>query len=325
MLTGTVPTVTVAGVIELSVGAGAGVMRNSAAFEYVLPPAHTSISAVPAMAIDDAGTAAVNCVELISAVVRTCAFHRTVAPAKKLDPVTVSVNDGPPAVTEVGASAVIAGVPFTVSVRLFDVGNPGRDTDTASEPVFAIKAAGMFTRILPASTRIDCKSDPATCTAVPLTNPAPDIARVNEGPPASTVVGLSLSMRKAGDTVKTSALETVAVGLLTLTGTVPSFATRAADTGAMIWVGVTKLALRTVLPKFTVVPGTNPLPAMASVNPASPTAARAGEIELIEYCSMASGRLLDGAPAGGVSVIATDPGEAIRDAGICAVNWVVLT
>ena len=138
MLTGTVPTVTVAGVIELSVGAGAGVMRNSAAFENVLPPADTSISAVPAVAIDAAGTAAVNCVELISAVVRACAFHLTVAPAKKLEPVTVSVNDGPPAATEVGDRAVIAGVPVTVRVRLFDTGNPGRETDTASEPVLAI-------------------------------------------------------------------------------------------------------------------------------------------------------------------------------------------
>src|ERR1035438_2169360 len=98
MLTGAAPTVIVAGVIELSMGAGAGVMRNSVAFEYVLPPAHTSISAVPAVAISAAGTAAVNCVELISAVVRACAFHRTVAPSKKLVPVTVSVNAGPPAV-----------------------------------------------------------------------------------------------------------------------------------------------------------------------------------------------------------------------------------
>jgi hypothetical protein len=122
----------VAGVIELSVGAGAGVMRNSAAFENVLPPADTSISAVPAVAINAPGTAAVSCVELSSAVVRACAFHRTVAPARKLDPVTVSVTDEPPAVTEVGDRAVIAGVPFTERVRLFDVGNPARDTDTAS-------------------------------------------------------------------------------------------------------------------------------------------------------------------------------------------------
>jgi hypothetical protein len=69
MLTAAAPTVTVAGVIELSVGAGAGVMRNSVAFENVLPPAHTSISAVPAVAINVAGTAAVNFVEPISAVV----------------------------------------------------------------------------------------------------------------------------------------------------------------------------------------------------------------------------------------------------------------
>src|ERR1017187_3099158 len=175
MLTAAAPTVTVAGVIELSVGAGAGVMRNSVAFEYVLPPAHTSISAVPAVAIDVAGTAAVNCVEPISAVVSACAFHRTVAPAEKLDPVTVSVNDGPCATTELGASAVIAGVPFTARVRLFDWENPGRDIVTASEPVLAINAAGTFTRISLASTRIAAKTDPPTFAVVPLTNPAPDI------------------------------------------------------------------------------------------------------------------------------------------------------
>src|ERR1035441_2841745 len=325
MLTGPVANVSVAGLIELSMGAGAGVMRNSVAFENVLLSADTSIIAVPAVAIDAAGTVAVNCVGLISAVVRACAFHRTVAPAKKLEPVTVSVNDGPPAVTEAGDRAVIAGVPVTVRVRLFDVGNPGRDTDTASEPVLAINAAGMFTRISPASTRIDGKFDPATFTVVPLTNPAPDIARVNEGPPTSTAVGLSVSMRKAGVTVKISALETVAVGLLTLTGMVPSFAIRSAVTGAVIMVGVTRLALRTVLPKFTVEPATKPLPAMASVNPASPTLARVGVIELIEYFSMASERLLDGAPSAVATVIATNPGEAISEGGICAVNWVVLT
>src|ERR1035441_6378045 len=90
------------------------------------------------------------------------------------------------------------------------MGGPG------SVPVFAINAAGMFTRISLASTRIAGKSDPLTCAVVPLTNPAPDIVRVNEGPPTSTAAGLSWSMRKAGDTVKTSALETVPVGLLTL-------------------------------------------------------------------------------------------------------------
>src|ERR1019366_6849937 len=279
MLTGTVPTVTVAGVIELSVGAGAWVMRNSPASEYVLPPADTSISAVPAVAIDAAGTAAVNCVELISAVVRACAFHRTVAPSRKLDPVTVSVNDGPCATTEVGARVVIAGVPFTVRGRLFDVGNPGRDTDTASEPVLAIKAAGTSTRISLASTRIVGKVEPPTFAVVPLTNPAPDIARVNEGPPTSTLSGLRVSMWNAGDTVKTSELETVPVGLLTLTGTLPSFATRLAETGATTSVGVTRLALTTVLPKFTEEPGTKPLPPMVSVNPAPPAVARAGESE----------------------------------------------
>src|ERR1039458_5914074 len=207
MLTGTVANVTVAGVIELSMGAGAGAMRSSAAFEYVLPPPHTSISAVPAVAIDAAGTAAVNCVGLSSAVVRACAFHRSVAPAEKFEPVTVSVNDGPPAVTEVGARAVIAGVPFAVRVRVFDVGNPGRDTDTASVPVFAINAAGMFTRISLASTRIAGKSDPLTCAVVPLTNPAPDIVRVNEGPPTSTAAGLSWSTRSYTDEAISSGIE----------------------------------------------------------------------------------------------------------------------
>jgi hypothetical protein len=80
---------------------------------------------------------------------RSCAFHRTAAPAKKPDPDTFSVKDAPLAITEAGSRAVIAGKALTVRVRLLDGESPGRSSATVSEPVRAIVPAGTVTTILP--------------------------------------------------------------------------------------------------------------------------------------------------------------------------------
>ena len=89
--------------------------------------------------------------------------------------------------------------------------------------------------------------------------------------------------------------------------------------------GVTTLALRTVLPKFTAEPAMKPLPVMPSVNAASPTLARDGERDAVENFSMASERLLDVALSGVATVMAAVPTAAIREDGIGAVNLLALT
>jgi hypothetical protein len=77
-----------------------------------MPEQETVILAEPADTIWLARTLAVNCVELTKVVDRAVEPKFTVQPETKFDPdalpVTVNVNPGPPAVTELGLR-VIAG------------------------------------------------------------------------------------------------------------------------------------------------------------------------------------------------------------------------
>src|SRR4029077_9200441 len=68
----------------------------------------TVTEAVPAVAMREAGTVAVRCVEE-PLVVSAVPFQFTVEPETKLVPFTVSVNCGPPAVAQVGLSELMVG------------------------------------------------------------------------------------------------------------------------------------------------------------------------------------------------------------------------
>jgi len=74
----------------------------------------TVIDAVPAVAIRDAGTAAVSWVEETNVVVSAVPFQFTVEVETKLVPFTVNVNCGPPGVTQVGLSELIVGAALIV-------------------------------------------------------------------------------------------------------------------------------------------------------------------------------------------------------------------
>ena len=80
---------------------------NVSAFEAALPGFTTVTLALPAFAIRPPGTAAVNCVALTKVVESGEPFHCTVAPEAKLEPLTASVNVGPPIVAPFGMSEVI--------------------------------------------------------------------------------------------------------------------------------------------------------------------------------------------------------------------------
>src|SRR5579871_1304954 len=67
----------------------------------------TVMLAEPALAIRLAGTCAVSCVALTNVVASGEPFHCTAAPLTKFVPLTVSVNDGLPAVPDAGLSEVI--------------------------------------------------------------------------------------------------------------------------------------------------------------------------------------------------------------------------
>jgi hypothetical protein len=74
----------------------------------------TVTDAVPAAAMREADTVAVNCVEETNVVVSGVPFQFTVDPETKFVPITVSVNPEPPAVAQVGLSELIVGLALTV-------------------------------------------------------------------------------------------------------------------------------------------------------------------------------------------------------------------
>jgi hypothetical protein len=74
----------------------------------------TVTEAEPAVAIREAGTVAVSCVEETNVVVSAVAFHFTAEPETKLMPFTVKVSCGPPAVAQVGLSELTVGTALIV-------------------------------------------------------------------------------------------------------------------------------------------------------------------------------------------------------------------
>jgi hypothetical protein len=130
------PAVAVLGLSEVIVSAA---MVKVALFE-VTPPSSTVTVALPAVAIREAVTVAVNSELLTKAVVNSVPFHCTTAPAAKPEPLTVSVKSDPPAVAELGDNDPIAGSGAMVKVALFDV-TPSSNTVTSAVPGEAIRLA----------------------------------------------------------------------------------------------------------------------------------------------------------------------------------------
>jgi hypothetical protein len=85
-------------------------------FAFDVPPhgVTTVTEAVPAVAMSEAGTVAVSCVEETNVVTRGLPFQLTVDPETKLVPFTVNVNWVPPAVAQVGLSELIVGTALMV-------------------------------------------------------------------------------------------------------------------------------------------------------------------------------------------------------------------
>ena len=140
------PAVTEVGFIDDDVGTGLLIARVCA-LEVPPPGAEliTVIEAVPAVAISDDGTVAVNWVDEAYVVTRAEPLKSTVDEATKLVPLTVSVNKDPPAKVVVGEIEVIVGTElFIVKVCGEEVPPPGADVTTVTEevPAVAISPAG---------------------------------------------------------------------------------------------------------------------------------------------------------------------------------------
>src|SRR5438094_1928353 len=78
----------------------------------------TVIETVPALAIREAGTVAVSCVEETYIVTSAVPFQFTVEVETKFVPLTVNVNCGPPGVTQVGSIELIVGAALIVMTKV---------------------------------------------------------------------------------------------------------------------------------------------------------------------------------------------------------------
>jgi hypothetical protein len=107
------PTPTLLG--ERLVTLGAGFRTDRLAAPDVPPPGagvRTLMAAVPAAATSVAGIVALSSVGLTRVVGRAAPFHRTIDDATKPDPLTVSENPAPPALTLLGERPVTVGAGF---------------------------------------------------------------------------------------------------------------------------------------------------------------------------------------------------------------------
>lgn len=110
----------------------------------------TVIDAVPALAIRDAGTVAVSCMEETNVVPNAVPFHFTVEPETKFVPFTVKVNPGPPAAAQVGLSELMVGTALIVITRVaFPVYMQGFVPLLALMVTLVVPAAVGFPEITP--------------------------------------------------------------------------------------------------------------------------------------------------------------------------------
>jgi hypothetical protein len=273
---------------------GVAPIVNVCAFD-VPPPGvgfTTVMEAVPPVAIRDAGTVAVSCVEETNVVVSAVAFHFTVEVETKFVPLTVKVNCGLPAVAQVGLIAVVVGTGLLmVNVTAFDVPPPGAGFTTVTEavPVFATRAAVTVAVSCVEETNVVARAVPFQLTveqeleAVP-TKPVPFTVKVNPPLPAIVDVGLIEVIAGTGSlTVNVCAPDVPPfgpLGFFTVTCGVPPQATFAAGTVALSWVEETNVVARAVPFQFTVAPDTKLLPFAVKVNVAAPAVHKFGLIEL---------------------------------------------
>src|SRR5437868_6383173 len=105
-----------------TVGVGLPLIASDTPFDVPPPgPGVTTVMvAAPMLAMSAWDAVMVSCAEETNAVVRGDAFQFTCDAAMKPLPLTVSVNDGPPAITEAGEIVEITGTEFPVTLKFED-------------------------------------------------------------------------------------------------------------------------------------------------------------------------------------------------------------
>ena len=159
-------------------------------------PAHgfeTVMDALPTLAMREADTVAVSCVEETKVVASAVPFQFTVESETNLVPLTVNVKSAPPAIAQVGLSELIIGVPLIVNVTAFDVAPqvPGFTTAIEAVPGLAMLAFGTVAVSRVEETNVVVSEVPFHFTVEPETKFVPVTVNVNPLLPAMAQVGLS--------------------------------------------------------------------------------------------------------------------------------------
>jgi len=181
---------TVAVAVSELVIEGVSSIGNVTAFDVPPHGLATVIEAVPGLAMRDAATVAVSCVEETNVVVSAAPFQFTIDVETKFVPFTVRVNCGSPAAAQVGLIELMAGVALIVNVAPPDV-PPHPPTVTEAVPGVAMSEAGTIAVSRVEETNVVTSGLPFQFTVVPETKLLPFTVSVNCGPPAAVQVGLS--------------------------------------------------------------------------------------------------------------------------------------
>jgi hypothetical protein len=152
----------------------------------------TVTEAVPAVAMREAGTVAVSCVEETNVVTSAVAFQLTSEVETKFVPLTVNVKSVPPTVAQFGFSELIVGIPLIVNVSAFDVAPqvPGFSTVIETVPGLAMFAFGTVAVNCVEFLNVVASDVPFQFTVEPETKFVPFTVNVNPLPPAMAQAGL---------------------------------------------------------------------------------------------------------------------------------------
>jgi len=170
---------------------GVSSIGNVTAFDVPPHGLTTVIEAVPGLAMREADTVAVSCVEETNVVVSAAPFQFTVEVETKFVPLTVNVNCGSPAAAQVGLSELMVGIALIVNVAAPDVA-PHPPTVIEAVPGVAMSEAGTVAVSCLELTNVVASGLPFQYTVSPRMKSllGPFTVSVNCGPPAAVQVGL---------------------------------------------------------------------------------------------------------------------------------------
>ena len=169
---------------------GVSSIGNVTAFDAPPHGLTTVIEAVPGLAMREADTVAVSCVEETNVVVSAAPFQFTIEVEMKFMPLTVNVNCGSPTAAQIGLSELMVGTAAIVNVIAPEV-DAHPPTVIEAVPGVAMSAAGTVAVSCEADTNVVASAVPFQFTVAPETKLVPFTVKVKPGPPAVAQVGLS--------------------------------------------------------------------------------------------------------------------------------------